>query len=160
MTNLFFFRGSFLFFALLSVVFSCSTLPDVPYEKFSYPKGVYSGKPKRPYKVLGEVKARVEFPTLDMNREEDRLCENYFKKALTDLLKYAKDAGGDAVVEAKSVTFLLGGKMETHDKAECSDDGADGQILARGFAIKWLPDPNRPQGNQVVPQSAPSVSPK
>ncbi len=134
--------------AIVLIVSACTTLPAPDYEKYSFPKEVFRGTPKdRKFKVVASVRARVEFATLDMQREENRLCQNYFNKAAKDLLKYAKQAGGDAVIEVKSVTFLLDGKMETHDTAECSDDGAEGQILAIGKAIKWIPEPK--QGSKL-----------
>jgi len=111
--------------------------------KYEFPSGhAYLGEPKdREYVTLGLVKARVDYETLDPNREEGQLCKNYFNKAAGDLVKYARQAGGDAVIDVKSVVFMADGKSETHPKAECSDDGEGGQVLTQGVAIKWKPKP-------------------
>ncbi len=106
-----------------------------------FPKeGIYADRPKdRPYEVLGRVRTKVNFPSLDGQREDATLCRNYFNKAAKDLLARAKKVGGDAIMEVRSVTFLIDGKSETHKSAECADDGEEGQVLAEGYAIKWKP---------------------
>lgn len=93
----------------------------------------------KPYEVLGRVRTKVNFPSLDGQREDTTLCKNYFNKAAKDLLSRAKKAGGDAVMEFRSVTFMMDGKSELHKTAECADDGEEGQVLAEGYVIKWKP---------------------
>jgi hypothetical protein len=94
-------------------------------------------KPTRPFEFVGWVKTKVNYVTLDPQHDEAQLCENYFNKAVRDLVKQARDHGGDAVIEVRSVVFLVDGRQETYPKAECADDGEEGQVLAVGKAIKW-----------------------
>lgn len=86
---------------------------------------------------MGLVRTKVDFTTLDPGFDESSLCLNYFNKAARDLVKRAKEKGADAVIDVRSVVFYEGGKSETFPKAECSDDGAEGQVLAQGIAVKW-----------------------
>ncbi len=108
-----------------------------------FPKeDVYLDRPKdRPYEVLGRVRTKVNYPSLDGQRDETTLCRNYFNKAAKDLLARAKKVGGDAIMEMRSVTFMVDGKSETHKTPECADDGEEGQVLAEGYVIKWKPIP-------------------
>ena len=106
------------------------------------------GEPKgelahRKYEVLGTVRSKAEFPTLDPANEEDALCANYFNKAVKDLVRRAKDKGADAVIKVSSVVFYENGRMESFPRPECSDDGEEGQVLVQGNAIKWLPEPGK-----------------
>ena len=57
------------------------------------------------------------------------------------MITQAKKAKGDAVIKIRSVVILLDSKTEEHETPECSDDGAEGEILMRGIAIKWKPLP-------------------
>ncbi len=132
----------------LGLVGGCASTPQVKVKRYDWPKNVYLGDPKRPFESLGLVKTKVEFPTLTENYEESYLCKNYFNKAARDLLSRAKDAGGDGVVDVKSVVFLADGRMETHASAECSDDGAEGQVLVQGIAVRWKPDPKKDAQSQ------------
>jgi hypothetical protein len=119
-------------------------MPDPKVKHHSLPKeGVFVQKPERPYDVLGRARARVDFPSLDRENEETALCQNYYNKAVKDLLKRAEKAGGDAVVEVRSVVYLADGRVERYETAECSDDGAEGQILVEGWVAKWKSDPSR-----------------
>ena len=109
-----------------------------------FPKdAVFLDRPTgRPYDVLGRVRTKVNFPSLDGQREDSQLCKNYFNKAAKDLLSRAKKVGGDAVMEMRAITFMVDGKSEKHKTAECADDGEEGQVLAEGFVIKWKPEPD------------------
>jgi hypothetical protein len=115
----------------------CSSVPAPKFHAYVFPKNVYLGDVGRPYAVLGPVRSRVDYPSLDPQREEKDLCRNYFNKAARDLLKYARKQGADAVIDLKSVVFLVDGRTETYSDPECSDDGAQGQVLAQGVAIRW-----------------------
>ena len=129
---------------VLLFVSSCSTLPEVKHEWAEFPKeGAYYGKPKRKFKVLGWVRDKVEFPTLDPAHDEGHLCKNYFNKAVNNLVDYAKENGGDAVVDVRSVVFYFDGTSETLSRPECSDEGAIGQVLVRGIAVKWVKEKRR-----------------
>ena len=119
-----------------------TTLPEIKHPKFSFPESAYLGDVKRPYVKLGLVKSRVDYPTLDPNREEKDLCNNYYNKGVRDLLKRARNVGADAIIQVKSVVFLEDGKVETYSTPECSDDGAEGQVLLEAIAIKWKPEPS------------------
>jgi hypothetical protein len=122
---------------------ACATLPEAKHSWAKFPENAFLGKPKRPYDVIGVVRSKVNFQTLDPNNEESSLCRNYFNQAAKKLLEYSKDKGGDAVIEVRSVVFFMDGKTELFPRAECSDDGAEGQILAQGTAIKWKPEPEK-----------------
>lgn len=120
---------------------ACSSSPQPQFKRFAFPKNAYSGDIQRPYIVLGPVRSRVDYPSLDVVHEEKELCHNYFNKAARDLVKYAKKQGADAVIDVKSVVFLVDGRTELHQAPECSDDGATGQVLAQGIAVKWKGGP-------------------
>ncbi len=117
----------------------CSSLPEAKHKNYSYPvQDAFMGIPdKRPYEKLGLVRSKVNFLSLDPGREEADLCKNYFNKAIRDLVTLAKEKGGNAVMQVKSVVFLEDGRVETYTTPECSDDGMEGQALAQGIAIKW-----------------------
>ena len=126
----------------------CATsLPEERHRTFHFPeKLVYVEEPTgefqgRPYEVLGWVRARAHFPTLEQDPNSLKICRNYYNKAALDLLHEAKKPGGDAVIKVRSVVMLLDGKTEEHATPECSDDGAEGEILVKGIAIKWKPIP-------------------
>jgi hypothetical protein len=110
-------------------------------EHFDWPKDkAFIEEPKRPYTKLGLVRTKVDYESLDPDHDEDVLCKNYFKKAVQDLVKRAKDHGGDAVMDVRSVTFFEDGTSKAFKDAQCADDGQDGQVLAEGIAIKWKPE--------------------
>ena len=120
-------------------------MPTPSHKKYTFPPNVYLESVERPYEILGRVRAKVDYETLDANREEKDLCRNYYKKAATELLELAKKKGGDAVLEVRSVVFLVDGRTENYKTPECSDDGAEGQVLLQGIAVKWKPDPPKPE---------------
>ena len=125
-------------FALAATGPGCASAPAEPnFKKFAFPKNAYIGDVQRPYTVLGPVRSKVDYQTLDFNREEKDLCRNYYNRAVRDLVKYAKKQGGDAVVDVKSVVFLVDGRTEMYATPECSDEGGDGQVLTQGVAVKW-----------------------
>jgi hypothetical protein len=128
---------------LLAVVLAgagCATsLPDPKVPRYVFPKEkAFVGDVKRPYKKLGQVRTKVDFNTLDWNHEEDQLCRNYYNKAARDLVARARDHGGDAVIDVRSVVFTDFGGVETYTTPECSDDGSEGQILLEGIVVKWV----------------------
>ncbi|MEK6704414.1 MAG: hypothetical protein AABZ06_01360 [Bdellovibrionota bacterium] len=127
----------FVFTALASVFAACATFPEPKLTRYDFPKGAFFGEQKRAYKVIGMVKSRVDFPSLDPAHDEKILCVNYFNKSIVDLVKQAKEHGADAVIDIKSVVFLQDGRSETYGSAECSDDGEEGQVLTQGIAVKW-----------------------
>jgi hypothetical protein len=133
-------KGVRLLLGITLLLSACATLPETKHKKYTFPESeAFFGEPPadRPYEKLGLVRSKVEYPTLDPNNEEDVLCRNYFNHAVEDLVKFAKAKGGDAVIDVKSVVFLLDGQMEAYPRAECVDEGDGGQVLARGIAIKW-----------------------
>ena len=121
--------------------------PKEHHSHFEFPESrVYVEEPTgkmegRPYKILGWVKAKSSFPTLEQTVQNQGLCKNYYNKSAGSLLKEAEKVKADAVIKVRSVVFLIDGKTEEHTTAECSDDGAEGEILLRGIAIKYLPVP-------------------
>ncbi|MFZ9596116.1 MAG: hypothetical protein ACO3A2_08565 [Bdellovibrionia bacterium] len=124
---------------LLSLLgLSCSSLPAPRFTPHSFPKGMaFIGPVKRPYEVLGTVRSRVEFISLDDQHEEGDLCQNAFNESVETLVKLAQKKGGQAVIDVRSVVFLEDGRRETYPTPECSDDGAEGQILTQATAIRW-----------------------
>ena len=122
-------------FALLT---GCSTLPSVSHKDYSFPKEkAFFGDVKRGYTTFGLVRTKVNYQSLDPQREEDDLCRNYFNKAVIDLTKMAEEKGADGVIDVKSVIFLEDGRTESYPTPECADDGIEGQVLAQGIAVKW-----------------------
>ncbi len=118
---------------------ACATLPTPSHKSFEFPAGeAFIGHSvSRPYQILGWVKSKVNFLSLDPDREESDLCKNYYSKSVQGLVQMAKDKGGNAVMDVQSVVFLENGRQETYSTAECSDDGMEGQALTQGIAIQW-----------------------
>mgnify|MGYP007063368841 CR=1 FL=1 len=125
-----------MFLMMISLV-SCATLPEPEHEVHKFPKNAYIKIPDKEFEKLGLVRAKVNFPTLHWDAPLQRLCQNYFNKATKQLISLAKKNGGDAVVDVKSVVFFMDGTSQTYSKAECADDGLEGQNLARGVAVRW-----------------------
>lgn len=131
---------------ILVGLFSCATLPASKYKAYDFPEqGVFvEEKPARRYKVLGPVRVRVNYSSLNPEREEQDLCRNYYNKGVNDLLKRAKrDQRGDAVIDIRSVVYFMDGKQKRFATPECSDDGQEGQILLEGKAIRYLKEPKK-----------------
>ena len=134
------------FIFLLPLIFvSCASLPEVKHVHYKLPeKAFYVELPtgefeNRPYDVLGWVRAKANYSTMDVEQHvgDEAMCHNYYNKAAAQLIHEAKKAGADAVIKVRSVVFLLDGKTEEHKTPECSDDGAQGEILLKGVAIKY-----------------------
>lgn len=116
------------------------------------PSMVYFGSPARKYEVLGSVRATKTYSTLNQDlsdEQEEQLCRRAFTDAARDLLRNARDNGGDAVVDVHSVVFLMDGRRETFDKPQCTDDGEEGEALVQGIAVKW---------GVTAPQAAPKAA--
>ncbi len=130
---------------------ACSSLPRVEHRHFKFPSDrAFVGVPERAYEVLGRVRADARFPTLDPDASEERLCRNYYNQAVRKLVDVARsEAKADAVIEVRSVTVLLDGRKERHETAECADDGAEGEVLVEGIAVRWKPDP-KPSGDATL----------
>ena len=126
---------------------SCASVPEerVHHDHSTFPEsGVFpelpSGKFKnREYQILGWVRSKAHWPTLHEEGYNEGLCRNYFNKTSRSLLKEAKKVGADAVIQVRSVVFMLDGRVQEFPTPECSDDGAEGEILLRGIAIKFKP---------------------
>jgi hypothetical protein len=126
--------------------FGCATLPDSKFKKYNFPETAVfvDEKPTRPFKVVGPVRVRVNYSSLNPEREELELCQNYYNKGARDLLKRAKrDLKADAVIDIHSVVYFMDGKSKRYPTAECADDGNEGQILMEGKAIRYLPKPKK-----------------
>src|SRR5690606_20887371 len=96
-------------------LFSCASLPEPKFKAYDFPEGdvFVDTKPSRRFKVLGPVRVRVNYNSLNPDREAQELCRNAFNKGASDLLKRAKrDQKGDAVIDVRSVVFYLDGKSE------------------------------------------------
>ncbi|MBL7715153.1 MAG: hypothetical protein JNL01_06760 [Bdellovibrionales bacterium] len=127
---------------------ACSTVPEPKKAKpVHVPKNAFVEVPNYPYEVLGEVKTRIDYNALDLENDEYLLCKNAYARAAKDLVRFSRENGGDAVIEMRSVVFNLDGSTENFETPECTDDGAEGQVLARGIAVRWKRDANgRPMG--------------
>ena len=96
----------------------CSTLPPSTFKHHKFPKTeAFYGDITRPYQTLGTVRSKVDFNSLDDSHEEKDLCNNYFNKAVRDLVRMSKDKGGDAVIDLKSVVYLADGRQESTDRS-------------------------------------------
>jgi hypothetical protein len=121
------------------------------------PKGVFFGAPPYKHKTLGVVRSTREYPTLNIEMTpalEEAFCRKAFADAVRELLKTAKANGADGVADVHSVVFLADGRRETFDRPECTDDGAEGDVLVQGVAIQWV---RTAKGNasSPVPASSP-----
>jgi hypothetical protein len=137
--------GLSLVMGFIGIGFACTSLPTPKVSRYAFPKeGVFLGEPDRPYEVLGIVRSQATWPTLLLpDSNEDALCRNHYNKAVADLLKRARAAGGDAVASIKSIVFLATGKREEYTTPECSDDGESGEILLEGVAVRFKrPEPS------------------
>ncbi len=126
------------------MLFSCASLPEPKFKKYHLPEQdvFVDTKPTRRFKELGLVRVRVNFNSLNPDREDQDLCRNFYNKGAADLLKRAKrDKKGDAVMGVRSVVYYMDGKSKKFSTPECSDDGGEGQILLEGKAIRYLPEP-------------------
>lgn len=131
-------RGALSGAGLALALSACSTLPSQSHSTYAFPKDATVVTPKRLFTRLGMVKAKANYPTLEEDEENaQKNCRNYYNKAVSDLVKLAKKQGADAVIEVRSVVFLIDGKTEMFDRPECIDDGADAQVLVAGVAVKW-----------------------
>lgn len=126
---------------------ACATLPEAKHTRYKFPlHGAYVDLPtgeykEKPYKPLGWVRARAVYSTLEnMGEPQGSLCANYYNKAVQDLLREAKKVKAHAVIQIRSVVLLMDGTTEEHKTPECSDDGAEGEILLRGIAIRFDPE--------------------
>jgi hypothetical protein len=123
---------------------SCSSTVPTPNKKiYDFPGDgqAFINAPKRPYKVLGEVKTKATYSTLDFEHGDDQLCRNYYNKAVKDLVDRAKNVGADAIVNIRSIVFYEDGTHQIFKTPECADDGEEGEILVAATAIKWFPPP-------------------
>jgi len=126
-------------FLIFALGLSCTTLPSVEHKTYHFPEKAFFDEPKNhKFEKLGLVRAKVNFPTLDPDRGFESLCSNYFNKAIAELVEIAEKKDGDAVMQVRSVVFLMDGRREEYPKAECADDGEEGQVLVKGIAIKWI----------------------
>jgi hypothetical protein len=150
---------SLLLVSLLALFGACSTLPTPKLTRFAFPKGAFVQPPKRAYKVLGTVRSKAEYNTLNMDFDETLLCKNFFNKAVADLVRIAKKEGADAVVDVRSVTFLMDGHSELHSGPECSDDGEGGQVLVVGQAVKWAEEPAKEPARSASPYPLEDLEP-
>ncbi len=95
----------------------------------------------RPYQKVGTVRAWHEFKTeLDESfddKEFQRRCRQAFREAAAKVLKIAQEHGGEAVIQLRSVVFLADGRKEFLPRAECADDGDEGEALVEGMAVRW-----------------------
>lgn len=138
---------AFAFLATTVLAYACASVPENKVKPAVWPKNAFVDVPAYPYDILGDVKTRVDYNALDFDHDEFFLCKNAFARAAKDLVRFARENGGDAVIETRSVVFNLDGSTESFESPECTDDGAEGQILARGIAVRWKRDAQgRPLG--------------
>jgi len=125
---------------------ACATLPEPSHDTFHFPKDkAFIEIPKRRYTVLGQVRSKVDYSSIDFKHWDDeshgssKLCVNYYNKAAKDLVRRAEDKGADAVIKVRSVVFFEDGRREEFPSPECAEDGEEGQVLLQGIAVKWVP---------------------
>lgn len=140
--------------AVLSGCASFSSTEEKKIVRYRFPKGAFLAEPHQAYETLGRVRAKAEFNSLDSRYEEQTLCNNYFNKAVTDLIKIAKKQHADAVIHVESVAFTVDGHSETFPSAQCSDEGEGAQVLVQGIAVKW-----KLRNGKPIPYSPPVVEP-
>lgn len=142
---------------LIVTLVGCASRPrEIQHKVYTFPKDLaFVDDVQRPYEVLGQVRARVDFPSLDSDREVEDLCKNYYNKGVRQLVRFAQDKGGDAVIGVRSVVFLEDGRREEYSRPECADDGAEGQILTQGVAVRWKRDPE-----SALPSTSPTPEPR
>lgn len=131
-----------------SVLAACaSSLPKERHSVYTFPeREVYVEQPTgkrfgQAFKPLGWVKTKVRWPTMEQVPNDQSLCRNYYNKGASQLLDEAEKVGAEAVIQVRSVVLLLNGQLQEHPTPECSDDGAEGEILMKGIAIKYEPTP-------------------
>ena len=113
-------------------------MPSSEFKRYQFPNSAsIQDKGGRPYTSLGFVRSKVNFQSLDPTHDENELCRNFYNKAVKELVQYAKEKGGDAVVRVRSVVFYGDGTHKLFPTPECSDDGMEGQILTQGEVIQW-----------------------
>jgi hypothetical protein len=146
------------------VILSACATPQMPvehHEHHSFPATrVYVEEPTGraegwPYKVMGWVRSKASFPTMEQAVNDPNLCTSYYNKAAKMLLKEAAKVKADAVIKVRSIVFMIDGKAEEHIGPECSDDGAEGEVLLRGIAIKFLPKKKLQATPTPVPMPTP-----
>jgi len=133
-----------LFISFVMICGACSSAPPrklPPEPPRMVPAGVFLEEPLRSYQVVGTVRSWREFPA-SLNDFNDtlmmkRLCQQAFYDASEKLLKIAHENGGEAVMKVQSVVFLADGRKEFYSRPECSEDGAEGEVLVQGTAIRW-----------------------
>ena len=161
------FRFSFLIL-FCGFLASCATdLPEERHASYVFPEDstyveLPTGKNKdRPYEVLGWVRTKAHYPTMEQETGSPLLCRNYYNKAAKNLLKEAQKAKGDAVMQIRSVVVFMDGSVHEYPTPECADDGAEGEILLKGVAIRWKPIPKKPViPKQDKPSEKPLVAPE
>ncbi len=147
----------------LTLTTACTTAVKSEFSLHHFPKGkAFVERPQRPFEILGSVKAKADFSTLETDeprRADQSICRNYYNKAVKDLVRLAKRHGGDAVIQVRSVTFLETGQSETYSTPECADDGGEGQVLVTGIVVKWkkMDSPKRRPVTPLTPSGNPLV---
>jgi hypothetical protein len=122
-------------------LFSCATIPEPNFKAYAFPEAhvFVDGQPTRKFKVLGPVRVRVNFDSMNPERDEQELCRNAFNKGAGDLLKRAKrELKADAVMDVRSVVYYMDGKTNSFSTPECADDGGEGQILMEAKAVRYI----------------------
>ena len=142
------FQNWFLSIAFFALISGCaSDLPEEHHDHYDFPSaGVYIDLPTgkdadRPYEALGWVRGKAHYPTMEQESNNPNLCKNYYNKAAGVLLKEAKKAKADAVIQVRSIVMLMDTSIQEYKTPECSDDGAEGEILLKGIAIRYKPVP-------------------
>jgi hypothetical protein len=159
------------FLLLAATGCASASLPEEHHDRFHFPEHrMYLEEPTGkavgvPYKILGWVRTKTSYTTLEQQINDPSLCKNYYNKAARMLLKEADKIGADAVIKVRSVVFNMDGSTREYVTPECADDGAEGEILLRGIAIKFTPKPKKhkvPGGSEaeaVHATPAPNVQP-
>lgn len=144
------------FVLFLALYAGCTNLPKIEHKDYGFPDRqafIDDGPKGVQIEVIGRVKARADWPSLDPDREESGLCINYYNKAVRDLVKFAKEKKADYVIKIRSITVLYDGRIEVHKTPECSDDGGEGQVLVEGVAVRMKPLQTKIQEGMPISES-------
>src|SRR4051812_3241357 len=105
--------GNLAFFSLFLTLglAACTSLPKPRYTAYRFPQEAFVGEVRRAHQVIGRVRSKFEYNSLDPSHEDPQLCRNFYNRAVVDLLRRAKERGADAIIDVRSVVFMEDGKM-------------------------------------------------
>lgn len=134
-------------------------------KRYVFPKSkAFVGNVERPYTIVGTIRTKVTYNSLNPLYDEQTLCVNFYNKGVHDLVMQAKKVGAEAVIKVQTVTYTPDGKFEVHQTPECTDDGEESEVLLEGVAVNWGSAPPSADGAQPPlmtpgPEKTPAPAP-